>query len=161
MDDEKIILLPTTDAPLMTALIKLPEVWAAVTDDSSPKLDEVTIAPRVADVRNRFLLVLVNGKVAGFFMLMYLSPGIYEFHTVLLGICRGALAISAAKMAIDWMFANTPALMLLAWCADYLPQTLVAALAVGGKKLGYVPNVIMKNGLPYGVTQMYMMKPEN
>jgi len=31
-------------------------------------------------------------------------------------------------------------------------------LAAGAKKLGYVPNVITKNGLSYGVTQVYVMK---
>jgi hypothetical protein len=142
----------------MTKLVKMPDIWERISDDTSPRINEISFESRVADDRNKFLLVLLNGTVAGFFSILNMTPGVYEVHTVLLDSCHGSLAVTAVKMAMDWMYANTNALMLTTFCPDYLPQALTMALACGGKKLGYVPNVIMKNGLPYGVTQVYLMK---
>jgi len=141
-------------------LAREPAIHAAISDDASPPAEQFDLTTTIRQPDNFFLLVRRDGKAVGYFGLLKRAPAIYEVHTVLSKACRGQSAIQAGCLARDWMFGNAPCLMLVSYCPDNTPQTLLFAKRCGFTLFGQLRHTHTKNGVPHNTTYVYCVKHE-
>jgi hypothetical protein len=112
----------TMDATFLNEVANHPEVRPFVGPGSEP-LDLMAL---LSDPEN----VALQAEHGGW-LLICLSPGVYELHTVFLPAGRGAEYFAAAHEALRWMFTRTDCLEILTRCPDDNPAARMAAVKVG------------------------------
>jgi len=138
----------TRDHGLINQVLNAPEVIGAVCPDGVTALD----AKGLDDGTRIFLKVLKGEAVAGIYVLQRTLPGVFEVHTCLLNSCRGAKAVAAGKLGVEWMFLNTEATRLYSLCPDSNPASMHYAFAVGFHQAFHRAQLWQKGGKPEGAT---------
>jgi len=156
----------TRDHGLINQVLNAPEVIGAVCPDGVTALD----AKGLDDGSRIFLKVVreqgpagagggeVRAKehlcptVVGVFVLQRTLAGVFEVHTCLLNSCRGAKAVAAGKLGVEWMFLHTDATRLYSLCPDSNPASMHYAFAVGFHQAFHRAHLWLKGGKPEGAT---------
>lgn len=109
---------------LVDAIAKHEAVWPHISNDTSPPMDEFTLADALAFGGNYFLGLYMNDELVGYWMMIAQSSDILEAHTCMLPQARGAPVTKALPVALQYLFTCTPALTLM----THVPYTNPAAL---------------------------------
>lgn len=118
------------DVETLNAIIRHPDIYPEVSDDSSPKPENFTMETLTADPLNLFYLVTLGGETCGFFAFLH-----GELHTSMLRLCRGRMAVTAGRMAVDkFQREHIQPITSFAWEEE--PHTLWYANALGFSRTG-------------------------
>lgn len=139
MSAPEVAVRPSRDLKFFDSVLRNPEVYAGIADETTPPIDEITLAALVRNPHNLFLEITVAGEKAGFFALLAKAAGIYEVHTNLLPRHHGSPALQAAKVGMDWMFLMTDATILSSFAWSSSPAAAWIARAAGMKLDGRRP----------------------
>lgn len=140
----------TQDWELVNRVLNTPEMLAAVCPDGVAALD----AKALDDGTRIFLKVQreEEGETLGVFVLQRKFPGVFEVHTCLTKECRGATAVRAGKLGVEWMFLNTEAVRLYSMCPDSNSASMHYAFAVGFRQAFHRAQLWQKGGKMEGAT---------
>lgn len=134
------------DADLLDAILHHPEVGERTRHDEMPPLAEMTLKPLIEGGQGAIaLLARVKGEAAGFWLVLAKGAGVFEVHTNFLPQYRGAKALLASRLALDWMFLNTPALRLTSFVPGCMPE-VAKYQAWNGFKTDFVRAAAWPNG---------------
>ena len=99
----------TFDSDLVNSIIRHPDIFPLVKDDSFESPEDFDCQSMIANSRNVVLSVLDDkDTVVGVFIFIALNDTTFEVHTNLLSKCRKNNALAAAVKARDFMFTATP-----------------------------------------------------
>lgn len=136
-----ITITAVTDTAGLNELVKTPEIWAALSDDSKPEPIELTLAAE------EFLLeAALDGKRIGYFYLVPSNLG-YTVHTIFGPEHRGALALAAAKAAQKFAFCELGIEYLWSYVLGNNPKAGVFAQLAGFRKVGEQEHPATVNGV--------------
>ena len=139
----------TQDAALIKRIITDPEVYPMVSDDGSPAPEDFqpVIAPNVL-----YVLVRIEGTIAGLWILLPSNSFCYEIHTVLLPWCRGRRAFEAAKQLGPWLWENTRIERVFTNVPEFNKEALLFARVSGMIQFGKNVKSFKKGGMLYDET---------
>lgn len=134
----------TYDPAIVNDIVNHPDVapWVRWTS-----IGEMDLTPLVRDQRN---VVLVGEH--GMAVFHYRVPGVYEWHAAVRPEGHGAWAFLAAKAAIDWLFANTDAVAIIA----PVPENNRPARQIVGA-LGFELKQELPSALPALMLRVYVL----
>jgi len=137
---------PTADMEFIHRMMRHPDIYPSIGDDSSPK------DPNQLDGTNYFadsinLEVDLNGAPVGVIVL-HKEGDKLEAHTLMTKLCRGKNAISAVKSAIEWVFKNTGFKEITSYAFSDAPHVAWLARVAGMREIGRRPHPATRNGLP-------------
>lgn len=92
------------DADFMRTVYGSEGMWAAISDDNTPALDEMDLS---IIIKNPAVFVLIPDNI-GTFVFHPHNSVMYEMHSAVLPECRGRQSLEGARLAGMWMFENTP-----------------------------------------------------
>lgn len=113
-----------SDAGRLNAIINDPSVYPLVRGAAEGPLD---LGPVIADPRHVALMAEHGGCV-----FIQHQPGIFEVHTQILPVGRGAWAVAMVRQALYWMFTRTDAVEIWTRCPKGNLGARALARAVGG-----------------------------
>lgn len=146
----------THDYALVSQIAKHPKLWPRLADDFT---DKDTWKP-VQHEAFHYVLVKDEGEVLGFFLLVPMSPVLWEIHTALLPNAWGDRSKIAVQGVFDWLWATTPAQRLFTQVPDSNRLAIAAAERAGMKHYGVQPNAYMKNGELESLILLGINRPE-
>lgn len=142
---------PTTDEQYIKSVFLNPTIYAQMKDDASPSDPAVLAGADIKSIPGFFLRALIDGVPAGVWWLIWKGDAV-EAHTALLPECRGARAIKATKMAIQWVFDNTNASAITSYAWSDSPAVAWFCRAVGMTKTETKPWPATRNGVPVDIS---------
>lgn len=135
----------TADISFIHELMRSPDIYPFIGDDSSPKdPNDLDATHYLADCIN--LAVLDNDKRVGVFVLSKNGLKV-EAHTLLSHECRGKKAVQAIKAAIDWVLLNTQYEEITTYSFSDDPKVSWLARFVGMKEISRSIHPVTRNGL--------------
>ena len=158
-DFQSIVVEPTRDVAYCDGIARQPDLYERMADDRTPGREALTLR-NVVQWPNIVLKVLQGDKPVGLFLLLFVSRGTYEVHTMLTRECRGAQAIAAGRAMLAWMFETTACTRLVSLCPDWCKESRVFARALGGRFTGREENRFVRQGKPAGCVHVEMTREE-
>ncbi len=148
----------TTDEAYIKSVFLNPTIYAEMRDDLCPAEAKDLPHHYAFEISGFFLRVFVDAVPAGFFWLVWKGDEV-EAHTALLENCRGRAAINATKIAIDWVFKNTPAKAITsyAWSDAPLASWLCRMVGMACDRTEPWPNP--RNGKPVNISYYALKRP--
>ena len=136
-----------SDIGIVDKIIKRPDVYPYISDDSSPDVAQYSAEQMLSNNQIFFL----NEKNKMLFIFMPFTHGVYMLHTCIPTESRGAGAFNAAFSAADWMFKQTNAKKIITLIPDNNRRAKVFAYYCGMKKVGFLSGAWTKNGQSCGL----------
>jgi hypothetical protein len=149
------------DADVLDAILHHPDVGERTRHDTMPPLAEMTLKPLLeTNPSASAVLARVRGVPAGFWLVLAKGAGVFEIHTNFLPQYRGAKALVASRLALDWMFLNTPATRLTSFVPGCLPEVAAYAAWCGLKTDFIRPAAWPKGGQRHDVAHVSLTVEE-
>lgn len=143
-------IVETRDWRLVWTMSQHPAVKDRITDDHWTRFSDAQLARfverLVTNPANHAVLVLKAGTPAGCWIMDAKGGGAFEIHTLLLPECRGADAIAAGKLALQFALSLPEVVKLVSHCPAHLPETLWYARRCGFRRAGIAEKRWVKNG---------------
>lgn len=152
-----ITLVPTNDIEFVHEIMRNPDVYPNIRDDSNPENPNDFDASEYIK-RSVCLKVLMDSHPVGVFV-FYVTGFKYEAHTLLTGFCRGNDAINACKLAMEWIFDNTDCKEITSYSFSDRPSVIWMAKKVGLKETKRTLHPYTRNHLPVGVINFSILRP--
>lgn len=137
-------IVPTDNAELVRLILTHPQLYPWVSDDGSPpahafrpeaRADTLWLLARDAD-----------GVPVGLFTGRFLNAIAVEVHVAMLPGARGARAVEAARAALAWLKAHTPARKVLGYTPAPYRHAHRFMRAVGFAREGLLTRAFLKHG---------------
>jgi hypothetical protein len=123
------------DADVLDAILHHPDVGERTRHDEMPPLAEMTLKPLLeTNPSASAVLARVRGVPAGAWLVLAKGAGVFEIHTNFLPQYRGAKALLASRLCLEYLFLQTPVTRLVSFCPDCLPEAWSYAQACGFKR---------------------------
>lgn len=130
------------DVDLIKSILIQPGIWEHCTDDSAPSQEDFTPIEHPLAFH---IVPYEEDTPLGVFFIHQNNAILWEIHVSLLPICRGKDAERAAKLAIQWVFDNTPCLKLMTWIPTSNAHAVCLAANIGMVQEGVNRNSFKKN----------------
>jgi len=130
------------DWELIRGIMLNPKIWAHISDDSTPPLDQ--FEPVQAE-HIWYVIVRDGEEVLGLFMLVRHNAVTWEVHICLLPSAWGR-TLQAARGMAAWAFANMPCLRIITHVPAYNRLALRFAERAGMTQYGINYRSYLKNG---------------
>lgn len=145
------------DVPLLNSILRDPEAFAGMIDDSCSLDPSEVDAAKIVD-NATFLVASEDGDPLGCFMFVPKEEERMEAHTVLLDNCRGSRALDAAKKAIKWIFSKTGCQEIVSYAWSDAPQLLWFARKLGFIRTGQKPYQATRHGKKVSVVNLSLTR---
>jgi Protein of unknown function (DUF2824) len=150
-------IVQTFDKDFVHRIMRDPDVYPFIGDDSSPK------DPMAFDASDYLsncicLKVMDESHPVGVFVFFIGEDG-YELHTMLTKLCRGSAAVRAAKEAIAWIFDNTDCKEIVSFALSDAPATTWFAKMIGLIETSRQLHANTRNNLPVEIIFYSMPRP--
>lgn len=147
----------THDMDLVRRVFTDPEIYPGLTDDGCVPAEnyEPQDNPSVLYVEVR-----ISKRLAGLWMFVPSNSFCYEVHTAILPWARGRMAITAAKMMTEWIWANTPCVRIWTSVPAFNESAFWFAKQSGMQEFGCNSTSFVKNGLKYDQHLLGVSRPE-
>ncbi len=106
------------------------------------------------------MIVNIGTRVAGIWMFVPSNSYCYEVHTAILPWARGRMAITAAKMMTEWIWANTACVRIWTSVPDINREALWFAKRSGMVEFGVNFSSFVKCGVKYDQRLLGVSRPE-
>jgi hypothetical protein len=131
------------DLDMANEILRHPDVYPWIRDDFSPPVEDFNAAPMLS-LDSVYFLNPLPGCL--FILAPFVTSTMFEGHTAVLPESRGKLAISAGKLAIQWMFDHTPCERIVGFFPDTNRRALMGAIHMGMKRTHRLPGGIRIDG---------------
>lgn len=118
------------DTDFMNRMVNHPSIYPFIRDDSINGFVDCAV---LDDSNSRRLRLLVDGREAGFALLMRRDDG-YELHSGMLPEFRGRTAIAAGRAVIDWVTKQNLCDRLTTWAWANARHVLMVTRVLGFKE---------------------------
>ncbi len=146
----------TTDEDLIRNIVTHPDVYPHLTDDFSPKAEDWK--PPTGDPFS-WVIAQEADEILGIFMLAQENPIFSYVSCAFLPEAGDERAKKAAMAAVEWVWANTKYLRLVAHIPGWDKRGLSHADAAGMKYVGNHPSACAKNGRLWNQIIMGISRP--
>jgi RimJ/RimL family protein N-acetyltransferase len=148
----------TRDYELARQIITHPQIYPAITDDSSPAREAYQPIESEALI---YLALYDDAELIGMFLFVPITGVTLEVHTCILPTAWGARAGEAARVAMAWIWANTPAARIV----GSVPESNRLAHRFGKRAFGMTeygrnPAAIRKRGRLQDLILLGISKPQ-
>lgn len=144
----------TQDRELISEIVKHPRIWPHISEDS---VSCETWEPLIHDMVYQ-LAIYDDEGLGGCFILTPESSICWQTHTCILPSHRGEKAIQAARMAVDWMFSQTPCETIITKVPTYNVRAYILAKNAGFYDIGIIKRCWAKNGDVYDMNLLGVTK---
>lgn len=146
---------PTVDYELIRGIATHPKIFSRISDDDTPLREEWSPMQHPALT---YLLASDEEGPCGYWMLQPHASYLLEVHTVLLPRVWGPKAIDLARIAIQWVWANTKTQRMFTLVPEFNRVALKFAEASGFKVFGDQPGAYLKNGKLHSIVYLGLSK---
>ena len=137
----------TRDFGLIKSIATHPRVYPAISDDYSPAPEDWK--PFIEEAV-QYILAKYDDELLGMWVLIPENRVNWKVHTCLLPAGYGSRGAEAARVGIEWVFANSPCLRISTEVPEYNQLALRFSMNAGMKIFGFNPGSYMKNGILQG-----------
>jgi hypothetical protein len=148
---------PTTDIDYIKSVFLSPAIFFAMRDDSCAESPVGYKFPALEEMGGYFLRVAKDGADAGVFWFRSVANSL-EAHTALLPGCRGRDAITAAKLAVQWIFDNTGIQRITSYAWSDSPVAAWLCRMAGLEEFDEQPWLSTRNGRPVNITYFQIQR---
>jgi RimJ/RimL family protein N-acetyltransferase len=148
----------TTNMDRVKAIITHPKVYPYVTDDASPKAEDYQPVDHPLVV---YALATDGDEVLGVWTLVPQNAICWEVHTSLLPCSYGQRSRDAAKIMLEWLWANTPCLRVITNVPRYNRVAYRFAKDAGLKEFGVNEKSFLKGGNLHDQIMLGISKEES
>jgi len=138
--------LTVDDVDGVNSLMRDPDIYPHVTDDSCPRPEDFDASDMLKSDDIYALGWRDNGSIPGLLILYALNGITYQGHICMSKECRGREAVENSLKAKDWMFENTNCRKIVAFVPDHRKVVKVIVKAIGFEREGKLKNSFLKDG---------------
>ncbi len=139
--------LTVENADEVNALMRDPEIYPGIIDDSCPGPEDFDATEALENDEMYILGWHENNSLAGLWLLHPWNAITYQVHVCMNAAYRGKSAIQGAEDAKRWMFENTRCRKIVALVPDYRSSVKIIAKAIGFYREGRLRNSFLKDGM--------------